>query len=70
MKGGKNVKELFSVRETAEIFDVHVNTAYKWVRTGLIKANRLPGEWIWRVPRSAINELREKMSLEPLPEDE
>jgi excisionase family DNA binding protein len=38
-------KEIFSVEETAKILDMHPKTIRRYVKNGILKANKLGGQW-------------------------
>ncbi len=46
-------KPLFTVAETADIFEVSVRTIYRWIEEGKLQAFFL-GEKIIKIPREAI----------------
>ncbi len=53
----KNPDDELSLQEAADLLDVHYMTAYRYVRTGRLVAERRGKHWY--VPRSSITALRE-----------
>lgn len=60
-----NVKpEAISVQSAAILLDVHENTVYAWIRSGVLTAVRT-GPRLLRIPRSEISRLRSHGAIRP-----
>jgi excisionase family DNA binding protein len=59
------VEKMLSVRQAAEMMNVHTGTLHRWIRAGRLKAAK-PGRH-WRIPESSLRELIEKGNREPGP---
>lgn len=56
--------EAISVQTAALLLDVHENTIYAWIRSGVIVAVRT-GPRLLRIPRSEISRLRVSGEIKP-----
>ena len=55
--------KVYSVAETAKIFDVSVQAVYAWIKEGKIQYKKTPGGTI-RIPKSEIDKYTEIKSDE------
>ena len=56
-------KEFLSIKETAELFSVHINTIYTWIEKGFIVANRIGNKpkSPYRISRRSIDKIHESI---------
>lgn len=59
---------LMTVAQVAAAMQVHRQTAYAWVRKGLLPAARLPGGKDWRVRRADLEVFMSRMFADREPQ--
>ncbi len=65
----KKEKEFYKVREVAELLDISLPTAYRWVNEGYLQAVKI-GRTV-RIPREAIEQMKsESLQAEVVPGEE
>jgi excisionase family DNA binding protein len=55
--------DYYNVRQSAKRLKVHENTIRNWCDAGRLPFVRLPGSGFRRLPKDAVEELREAMGL-------
>lgn len=58
MKGVKETKKFYTTGDIAEIFGVSRISAYKWVKSGKIKAFKIPGGRYRITKKTSMNSQR------------
>jgi excisionase family DNA binding protein len=53
---------MHKVKETADALGVHPNTIRNWIENGTIRAVRLPGSKVRRIPAAEFERLKLQMS--------
>jgi excisionase family DNA binding protein len=60
-------RDFFLVEEVAAQQGAHVVTVRRWIRDGLIPAERSPGGRVLRIPKDYRERMRTKAPAEPKP---
>ena len=56
---------LLTTPEAAEILHVHINTIYRWIKIGALKAYKVQNQGRWRIKREDLEALLKEEKCEP-----